>query len=76
DNAVTWIDWSARDVALEEHVADLARWRRDRPAVYDRHVPERATWLTLDGEPMTPERWEAPDCPGFELGLPGATIRI
>lgn len=76
DNAITWVDWTARDVALEEHVADLARWRRERPAVFDRTVPDQATWLTLDGTPMTPERWEAPDCPGFELRLPGASIRI
>ncbi|MGW8190731.1 glycogen debranching protein GlgX [Sphingomonas hankookensis] len=76
DNAITWIDWTARDVALEEHVALLAAWRRDRPAVFDTDVPEQATWLTLDGQPMTAERWEAPDCPGFELHLPGATIRI
>ena len=76
DNAITWIDWTARDVALEEHVATLAAWRRDRPAVFDTDVPEQATWLTLDGQPMTAERWEAPDCPGFALHLPGATIRI
>lgn len=76
DNAITWVDWTARDVALEDHVATLAAWRRDRPAVFDTDVPEQATWLALDGQPMTAERWEAPDCPGFELHLPGATIRI
>ncbi|WP_294327333.1 glycogen debranching protein GlgX [uncultured Sphingomonas sp.] len=76
DNAITWVDWTARDVALEDHVATLAAWRRDRPAVFDTDVPEQATWLAQDGQPMTAERWEAPDCPGFELHLPGATIRI
>ena len=76
DNAITWVDWTTRDVALEEHVANLAAWRRDRPAVFDTDVPPQATWLALDGTPMTAQRWEAPDCPGFELQLPGATIRI
>ncbi len=76
DNAIGWVDWAARDIALEGHVADLAHWRRERPAVFDPAVPDHATWLTLDGRPMTPEHWEAPDCPGFELRLDGATIRI
>lgn len=76
DNAIGWVDWSARDVALEDHVAALAAWRRERPAVFDTDVPEQAVWLTLDGAPMTPALWEAPDCPGFELQLPGATIRV
>ncbi|KQM66860.1 MULTISPECIES: glycogen debranching protein GlgX [unclassified Sphingomonas] len=76
DNAIGWVDWDARDVALEEHVATLAAWRRERPTVFDTDVPQQATWLALDGQPMTAERWEAPDCPGFELHLPGATIRI
>lgn len=76
DNAIGWVDWSARDVALEDHVAALATWRRENPAVFDTDVPEQAVWLTLDGAPMTPAQWEAPDCPGFELQLPGATIRV
>ncbi len=76
DNAIGWIDWAMRDVALEDHVATLAAWRRERPAVFDTDVPEQATWLALDGTPMTPAQWEAPDCPGFELQLPGAAIRV
>ncbi|MDJ0275933.1 glycogen debranching protein GlgX [Sphingomonas sp. 2R-10] len=76
DNAIGRVDWTARDVALEEHVAELAAWRRARPAVFDPAIPDRATWLTLDGQAMTPGHWEAPDCPGFELRLDGATIRI
>ena len=76
DNAIGWVDWTDRDIALEEHVAELARWRRARPAVYDPAIPHQATWLTLNGRPMTPERWEAPDCPGFELRLDGAAEPI
>lgn len=76
DNAIGWVDWSARDVALEDHVAALAAWRLERPTVFDTDVPDQAVWLTLDGAPMTPAHWEAPDCQGFELQLPGATIRV
>lgn len=76
DNAIGWVDWTTRDLALEDHVAALAAWRRERPAVFDTDVPQQATWLALDGAAMTAERWDAPDCPGFELRLPGATIRI
>ena len=76
DNAITWIDWTARNTELEDYVAGLARWRRERPAVFDRNVPDQASWLALDGAAMTPMHWEATDCPGFELRLPGASIRI
>ncbi|WP_294319589.1 glycogen debranching protein GlgX [uncultured Sphingomonas sp.] len=76
DNAIGWVDWAARDLALEAHVAALAAWRRERPAVFDTDVPDQATWRALDGSPMTAQRWEAPECPGFELLLPGATIRV
>ncbi len=76
DNAIGWVDWTARDVALEDHVAGLAAWRAARPAVSDPVVPDHADWFALDGSPMTPAAWEDPDCPGFELRLPGATVRI
>jgi glycogen operon protein len=56
DNALTWIDWSGRDMALERHVALLAAWRAA-------HAPARITfpddgcWSTLDGHPMRAEDW-------------------
>lgn len=76
DNAIGWVDWAARDVALEEYVAALATWRAARPAVSDPAIPAHADWFALDGTPMTPAAWEDPHCPGFELQLPGATVRI
>jgi glycogen operon protein len=64
DNALTWIDWAARDLALEDHVAALATWRTD-------HHPSRArftedgAWTTLDDRTMTPADWESPATTGF-----------
>ncbi|KQN06845.1 glycogen debranching protein GlgX [Sphingomonas sp. Leaf25] len=76
DNAISWVDWAGRDTALEAFVADCAAWRRARPAVVDRTVPDVAEWRTLDGRAMTAEAWEAYDCPGFELHLDGAVVRV
>ncbi|WP_225205913.1 glycogen debranching protein GlgX [Novosphingobium huizhouense] len=71
DNALTWIDWEARDTALEDHVARLAAWRaanRERLVEF----PEDGRWLTPGGAPMTPERWEDPATNGvrWEHGEP------
>jgi glycogen operon protein len=76
DNAISWVDWTGRDVALEDFVAGLAAWRRDRPTVFDPVVPDVAEWLRLDGAPMTVADWEDPACPGFELRLDDAVVRI
>ncbi len=76
DNALGWVDWAGRDVALEDFVAGLAAWRRARPAVSDPVVPEVAEWRTLDGRAMTAADWEHPGCAGFELRLDGAVVRI
>ncbi len=57
DNALTWIDWRARDCDLEDHVAMLAAWRSAHyPA--RRQFPEDGTWTTLDGRPMTAHDWD------------------
>ncbi|MEP9402288.1 glycogen debranching protein GlgX [Sphingomonas sp. VNH70] len=76
DNAISWIDWAGRDVALEAFVAGLAAWRRARPSVFGRDIPAAAEWRTLDGRAMTAADWEAADCSGFELRLDGAVVRI
>jgi glycogen operon protein len=72
DNALTWIDWATRDVALEDHVARLSAWRaRHHPARVQ--FPEDGQWLTLSGQAMTAPDWHnreafvwtAPDGAGF-----------
>ena len=72
DNALTWIDWATRDVALEDYVARLSAWRaRHHPARVQ--FPEDGQWLTLSGQAMTAPDWHnreafvwtAPDGAGF-----------
>jgi len=69
DNAITWLNWQKRDIALERFVAGLSALRR-RGAFADPAWLDRAEWLALDGTPMTPDRWQ--DAAGFELRLPHA----
>jgi glycogen operon protein len=70
DNPVTWIDWNNRDHDLENYAADLAAIRAAYPMVGDPAFLEKADWHDLEGEEMTPVKWETPDLPGFTLRLP------
>lgn len=67
DNAITWLDWAGRDVALEAHVSALAALRRavsvladprfltgEPPAGSD--VPDVA-WLAETGAPLSEADW-------------------
>jgi glycogen operon protein len=79
DNAISWLDWSNRDQALEEFVAGLAAFRAAHPGLRDQAFLADADWRDLDGAAMTTEAWEDPDCAGFELRLPagnGETLRL
>ncbi len=67
DNAIGWVDWTARDRALEAFAFALADFR----AAHDltRVAPYAdAEWRTLAGEAMAATDWT--DAPGFELRLP------
>ena len=66
DNALSWIDWEARDRALEDHVAELAAWRAER-ADWFSAFPQVCEWLNLDGEEMIPDQWNEPATQGFRL---------
>jgi glycogen operon protein len=75
DNEISWLDWSARDRELEDHVAELAAWRRANPGLGDPAIRHDVEWRRLDGGTMEPGDWEA--AAGFEMVLPeGASIRI
>jgi len=66
DNPLTWIDWSRRDRALEEHVAKLAAWRAERAEALAQ-LSRPCGWLTLDGRAMTPADWDDPRTAGFTM---------
>jgi glycogen operon protein len=79
DNAIGWLDWSNRDQALEDFVAGLAAFRATHPRLRDQAFLRDADWRDLDGTAMTTQKWEDPQCPGFELRLPadhGETLRL
>jgi glycogen debranching enzyme len=70
DNATTWLDWSNRDQVLEAFTAQCAAFRAANPQLEVQEFLENADWRDLEGGVMTPEKWDAPDCAGFELRLP------
>jgi glycogen operon protein len=84
DNAITWIDWTGRDRALEAYCADLAAIRRAHPEL---GAPEflsgaagpdgvaDVVWLAPDGGAMTAARWEDPEATAFAMVLGPTTAR-
>ncbi|WP_246485360.1 glycogen debranching protein GlgX [Aminobacter carboxidus] len=71
DNELTWLDWTERDVALEDFVAALGRLRREVPALAElvflrgaaidgSQVPD-IEWLTETGRRMGDANWHEPD---------------
>jgi len=67
DNAITWLDWTSRDQALEQYTSSLAALRRAFPALADPHfltgepaggssIPDVA-WLTETGTPLGESDW-------------------
>jgi len=59
DNALSWIDWERRDVALEDDVADLAAKRSTQRARFPA-FPQEGEWLDEAGQLMTAAHWENP----------------
>ncbi len=60
DNAIAWVDWMARDRAIEDHAAMLAEFR-DRIAVLrDTGLlsVDDAVWQDEAGAPMRVDQWE------------------
>jgi glycogen debranching enzyme len=75
DNALTWIDWSRRDLDLEDHVAALAAWRAARTDRFGQFAGPGA-WLTLGGRPMTAADWESPATAGFDFRAEDRAYRL
>lgn len=72
DNALSWIDWQTRDLALEKYTAALAAWRAARTGSFT-VFRETCEWLDLNGAEMTPDRWNDPSTEGFCLVSHGDT---
>ena len=71
DNAITWIDWNARDLACEAQFARAVAWRNRHPQIGDPTVRHDSRWFRLDGAPMATTDWQDAGTPGFVLELPG-----
>lgn len=59
DNALSWIDWERRELALEAYVADLAAKRSAQQARCTA-FPQDGDWQDAEGHPMTTAQWENP----------------
>jgi glycogen debranching enzyme len=75
DNPLTWIDWTRRDLDLEDHVAALAAWRAARTDRF-RQFAGPGEWLTPDGRAMTATDWESPESPGFIFRAQDGAYRL
>jgi glycogen operon protein len=80
DNPVTWIDWAARDLALEDFTADLARFRAEHPELGSPVFLDKdgalqgVEWRKLDGGHILPHEWQG--LRGLELRLTLASGKI
>ena len=76
DNQITWLDWSHRDLDLENFTAGLAQLRADKPRLSDpRRLPaEDVEWLQADGTRFTEETWNNPATAVVGMRLPGITV--
>jgi glycogen operon protein len=70
-NGISWLDWSKRDIGLENHVAALSRMRvavspfAATDFLTGKPLPGRAVpdveWLSEAGSPLEVHDWEDPD---------------
>lgn len=64
DNAVTWIDWAKRDLALETYTFELSAWRHSKYSQFTAFSDD-GTWADLQGGSMGAAAWENDSSPGF-----------
>lgn len=72
DNEISWLDWTGRDIGLEDHVAALAVLRRVVPALRSvdlltgQPLPGRGQpdveWLSEAGRPLDTAGWNDSAC--------------
>lgn len=74
NNAITWLDWHARDRRLEDYVADLSRQRRATRVLSDPAIRHNACWRRLDGGAMGQADWDS--SAGFAMIVDDLTLRV
>jgi len=67
DNAISWVDWDGRDLALEEHVAFLSAMRNAHLDWFD-SAPQDRQWRLPDGGEIMPGDWESCATDGLVFG--------
>jgi glycogen operon protein len=62
DNALSWLDWEGRDLALEAHAVRLAALRAAHPELSDPAFLSDGDvdWLTAEGQDMAEADWHDP----------------
>jgi glycogen operon protein len=62
DNALSWLDWEGRDLALEAHAVRLAALRAVHPELSDPAFLGEGDvdWLTAEGQAMAEADWHDP----------------
>jgi len=74
DNALSWVDWAGRDIALEDFVAGLSATRMAALDVFAT-FPEPGEWCRFDGGPMSVADWESAETQGVSYVAPLADNR-
>lgn len=71
DNATSWLDWTGRDTALEDHAAALSALRAAHPGLADPRLLDDAdvAWLAPDGRRFEQADWNAPDTGAMAMKL-------
>ncbi|HEX7820089.1 MAG TPA: alpha-amylase family glycosyl hydrolase [Sphingobium sp.] len=75
DNAITWVDWTARNLEIEAHAVALAEFRQASPELSDTAFLGEGDvrWLTEAGEPLTVADWEDADIQTLQMQV-GRTL--
>lgn len=87
DNAITWRDWGKLNQGRMDFTCAWAEFRAGSELLTRSEFledasgtenPNQVTWLTEEGNPMTPSEWEDPDREAFMMviGPPGTRIAI
>lgn len=75
DNAITWVDWEKRDLALESYTFALSAWRHARIEHFSA-FPDDGQWLNLNAEDLSVARWKDPATQGFSWSGPDYAFSV